>query len=86
MYDEVYVHYELPDTPPEEVKDVFFQTKEFDCLLRVYSITQDGRLKLYGEDQNYHGDMNFYTIGYNYIAHFEHGQLKSIERIPYGRY
>lgn len=40
MYDEITVHYPLPDNPPINV----FQTKDLECMLDDYTITTEGRL------------------------------------------
>jgi hypothetical protein len=84
MYDEIFVQHPLPDDPDGENKNTFFQTKDFDCTLSVYTITYDGRLKHSSKDMNFDGDLNFYSFGYEYLAHFKDGQLQNIERIPYG--
>ena len=84
MYDEVVVMVRLPDDEDNTNINTIFQTKDFDCTLSLYVITYDGLLKHNDEDMEFDGDLNFYSFGYNYVAHFEEGHLQEIERVPYG--
>ena len=84
MYDAVYVWPKLPDDEEGVNKNTIFQTKDFDCTLHLYTISLDGRLMDGDEDLEFDGDLNFYSFGYNYVAHFEEGHLQEIERVPYG--
>lgn len=43
MFDELICHYPLPGYPKDR-KSRIFQTKSLDCLMDLYTITEDGRL------------------------------------------
>lgn len=88
LFDNVLVKH--PDYP--ELDDNY-QTKDFECrYLNLYIITEAGRLvfqpggfreDMEPVDQNFHGILNFYTIGEDdewleYNAKFTDGQLVSI--------
>ena len=45
LYNDVKCEYLLPDTPKEVQNDIF-QTKDFECLMNEYVITEDGELFL----------------------------------------
>lgn len=85
MYDELYVFPDLPDDEEGVNKNTIFQTKDLKCTLTRYTITQDGRLKHDEEYLEFDGPLNFYSFGYEYLAHFKNGQLQNIERIEYGQ-
>jgi hypothetical protein len=66
MFDEIRCDYPLPETPDDG--KVQFQTKDFDCILAYYRITEEGRLVMKvrwddTEERNvdHHGFVNFYT-------------------------
>jgi len=72
MFDNIKCHAPLPGTPPSFVDgpDHLFQTKDLDCELAVYEITDDGRLfqtgkscyadEMAAEPIAYHGTIEFY--------------------------
>ena len=91
-------HHRLPGFPSRADR-TRFQTKSIDDpYLRHHRITEDGRLVqiLSGgpddpypvrTDLNFHGTLNFYTIGMNdawheFKATFTDGQLVEIVRVP----
>lgn len=43
LYDDVRCKYKLPEAPINVQKDVF-QTKDFECMMDSYTITEDGEL------------------------------------------
>jgi L-lactate dehydrogenase len=44
MFDEIHCNYQLPQNPPDWVKNARFQTKDLENLLDEYTITAEGRL------------------------------------------
>lgn len=93
MFDHVKCRYPLPD---KEVQNVVFQTKNFECMLDTYFITEEGKLLMKGLKQRdpvlvrFHGELKFYTSTgshednsfkwYEYIARFTNGKLQWIKR------
>lgn len=69
MFDDIRCHYPLPcDNLPAWVnKEHFFQTKDLECSLWRFEITEDGRLIQTwpvapdGAWSDFHGDLEFYT-------------------------
>ncbi len=71
MFDEIRCKYPLPIALPDWVD--WFQTKDLDCTLRQFEITEDGRLIELpaepdtwndadpGDWSDYHADLRFYT-------------------------
>ena len=76
IFDTIKCEYPLPDGCTETK----FQTKDLDPCLETYVLTKDGRLTLRGKDQEFHGDMTFYTVTkedawFEYKVRFTEGQL-----------
>jgi len=96
LYDCLYSEYKLPNITDHDVKFVFgednfysnteFQTKNFECVLDKYTISESGRLLLFDEDEDFHGRIVFYTriiqddklYILDYHAKFTDGNLVSI--------
>ncbi len=53
MFDEIECQYPLPDNPPDWVKNDRFQTKNFDNLLDLYTITPEGDLIRHCDEREY---------------------------------
>jgi hypothetical protein len=73
MFDHITCEHVLLGEP--KPKTNFFQTKDFDCLMDHYTITEDGRLLKDGAEVQFHGSLNFYTysdddIWFEYEARF----------------
>lgn len=82
MFDTVRCQRRLPDGL--DASKEWLQTKDFDCELETYTITEDGRLlNDDGEPMNFHGWLNFYTmtekrVWHEYWAKFTDGALQDI--------
>lgn len=92
MFDDVRCDHPLPEEPTGGKRD--FQTKDLECMLDHYRITEGGRLvvRSYGagaeRDTNFHGVLNFYTYTgkanskdfewWQYQAKFTDGKLVKI--------
>ena len=93
MFDYLKCEFKLPKGN-EDVQNEEFQTKDFECLLDLYIITKDRKLKCKSVGKTkvipYHGDIRFYTSTGNYedkthkwhefIARFSYGKLDYIKR------
>jgi|SRR3989338_6086295 len=92
MFDYLKCEFKLPKGN-EDVQNEEFQTKDFECLLDLYIITKDRKLKCKSVGKTkvipYHGDIRFYTsiensenidIWYEFIARFSYGKLDYIKR------
>lgn len=82
MFDNLTCEYPLPAEPKPHEKS--FQTKDFDCQLDHYTITDDGRLLRDGAAVSYHGTFRFYTytsddMWFEYEAKFTDGRLIAIQ-------
>lgn len=75
MYDEVSCDYPLPGEGPENMPGGVFQTKDFDCTLSLFTITEGGQLLKNGEPYPYTGPVEFYHP--TYYALFRFGVLDS---------
>lgn len=70
MFDEIVCEFKLPEPVPAFIKkDHRFQTKDLDCTLDVYKISEDGRLLFQNEEENYTGELNFYTSNICGVGH-----------------
>ena len=92
LFDTVYCESPLPDAPHQELD---FQTKDLECLLATYRITQAGRLVLQqrgrqGEPDSevewpLHGDLSIYTskdsTWIEYVARFTHDRVEWIRPV-----
>ncbi|MEK6899200.1 MAG: hypothetical protein AABW79_03840 [Nanoarchaeota archaeon] len=80
----------------KKVKDKTFQTKDFECVMDTYIISNNGELirnSINGDKEviPYHGDIMFYTFTgehedktfqwHEYVARFKNGKLEDIKRI-----
>jgi hypothetical protein len=63
MFDEIECQYPLPDNPPDWVKNARFQTKNFDNLLDLYTITPEGDLIRHCIEREYIDDASAF-LGY----------------------
>ena len=93
MFDNLKWKFKLPKGN-EDVQNEEFQTKDFECMLDLYIITKDRKLKCKSLGKTkvipYHGDIRFYTSTGNYedkthkwhefIARFSYGKLDYIKR------
>ena len=90
MYDRVECRYPLPDP---RLRDAEFQTKDLECLLQTYTITEDGRLMLRAPKSGrrgklardvewpIHGDVRIYTSD----PDRERGLVDLVVRFTHGR-
>ena len=82
MFDTLQCEIPLPDGFKPE--DGEFQTKDLDCCLETYTLTAEGKLLgPDGEDKEFHGWLNFYSLGpakdwHEYRAKFTDGRLVQI--------
>lgn len=90
MFDDVICRRRMPDGHQQAA----YQTKDFNCLLDTYEITDEGRLIqvewneatkewMFKRDTHFHGFLNFYTFTkdekwFEYNAKFTNGQLVEI--------
>jgi hypothetical protein len=86
MFDDIRCEAKLPAIGPDPgTRD--FQTKDFECLLDQYIITEDGHLLQNGESVPFHGMLNFYHFDtsidtwWEWSAKFTDGRLIKIEPI-----
>ena len=83
-----YIRCEMP-LPGDPDPDMAFQTKDFDPMMDMYTITSAGRLVLESHgmdfgDVNYHGMINFYRFDedenwWEYDAKFTDGKCVEIK-------
>ena len=96
MFDDLRCDMPLPDAEASGLEiGHWFQTKDMDCYLDKYAITEHGRLIaldwdaqgqvfIPGADKNYHGMLNFYTLTmdkrwFEYDAKFTDGKVTEIQ-------
>jgi hypothetical protein len=84
MFDNITCEHALLGEP--KPKTNLFQTKDFDCLMDHYTITEDGQLLKDGAEVQFHGSVSFYTytdddMWFEYEAKFTDGCLVEIRPI-----
>ncbi|MEK6792244.1 MAG: hypothetical protein AABX95_00325 [Nanoarchaeota archaeon] len=93
MFDYLKCEFKLPKGN-ENIQNEEFQTKDFECMLDLYTITKDKKLKCKSKGKiktlPYHGDIRFYTSTgnhmdkthkwYEFNARFSYGRLDYIKK------
>lgn len=86
MFDDIECRAELPAVGPDPGTR-HFQTKDRECCLDKYVITEDGKLLLDGESVSFHGMLNFHhfdtktDIWWAWVAKFTDGALVEIKPV-----